>query len=132
MKFKVLLLFAAVLFALLLNPAALFAVDHSEHNMPDHDADRPAANQQSAGAGVQQATGGGSGHGVEHGGSTAGSSGNQGNSVHEGHVTQESLDSGIKDNRPLLGGFGLIIGLILLSAAILKRKSQKRGGSQIG
>jgi len=120
LKFNALILFAAILLALLFNLGAAFAVDHSGHNMSGRDTVQPEEKLQGASTDEQQMTG------------SKNEYSNQGNSAHDGHVFQGSPDSGKADNWPLLGGFGLINGLTLLSAAILKSKSKKEGGSQVG
>jgi len=135
---------------LLLSPAISFAAgDHSDGghgamDMPGHNMDMSSHGMDISGPNIDMqghdmnmpgdvSTTGGGHDGMGHGGSAppgaAGGDIGHGDNSHGGHNSQQVQGSPKVDSRAVLGGFGLVNGLVILSAAILKRKSAMTGGN---
>lgn len=107
------------------------SMDMSNHNMDmsGHNMDMPNQNMDMTGNGSMA---GEDNDGMDHGNPASGTPGagsSHGNGSHGSHNSQQGEGGGNVDGRTVAGGFGLINGLVILSAAILKRNSILAGGN---
>lgn len=125
MKPKALILLVTIALTLLLSPAVSMAAAEGQGST-----DMTGHNMDMSGQGMDM-SGSGQSSGMDHGGqaSSAGNSGNHNSGTNGVQNTGVSRGGSEVNSQAVLGGFGLINGLIILSAAMLRRKSFMAGGN---
>lgn len=141
MKPKVIIVIVTISLVLLLSPAFSLAatgdqsdgghgaMDMSGHNMDmsNHDMDMSGHSMDMQDNGSM--AGGEHNSGMNHEADTSEGDANHGNGAHSGHNSQQGQGGSTVKGSAVLGGFGFVNGLIILSASILKRKSLVTGGN---